>query len=67
VAEERVVLEDEADVALLHRQRQGVLAAEHHAARGREIEAGEDAQQRRLAGAGRPEQRHQFAGLDVER
>jgi hypothetical protein len=31
------------------------------------LQPGDDPQQRRLAGAGRAEQRHQFAGADVER
>ena len=33
---------------------------------GRHFEAGEHAQQRGLAAAGRPEQREELAGLDVE-
>ena len=61
VAEEGVVLEDEADVALLDGEAEGILAAEEDAAGGREIETGENAQERRLAGARRTEQRHQFA------
>jgi hypothetical protein len=32
----------------------------------RSFDAGDDAQQRGLAGAGRAEQRHQFAGFDFE-
>ncbi len=67
VAEERVALEDEADVTLLDGQPQRILAAEHDAAGARKIEAGEDAQQRRLAGAGGAQQRHQLARLDLQR
>ena len=65
--EQRIALEDEADVPLLHREAERILAAEEHPARGRELEPGEDAKERRLARAGRPEQRHQLAGLDLER
>ena len=51
VAEERVVLEHEADVPLPHVEIEGVAAAEEDAAFGRRIEPGEDAKQRRLARA----------------
>ena len=61
VAEQRVVLEHEADIALLHGELQRVLAVEQHAAGGRHVEAGEDPEQRRLARARRPEQRHELA------
>ena len=67
MAEERIVLEDEADVPLPHVEAERILAAEEHAARGRRIEAGEDAEERRLARAGRAEQRQQLAGADIER
>ena len=43
-----------------------VLVTEEDLARFGNLEAGDDAQQRRLARAGRPEQRHQLAGADVE-
>ena len=65
--EQRVVLEHEADIALLHGELQRVLAVEQHAARGRHVEAGENAQQRGLARARRPEQRHELAGGNIER
>ena len=67
MAEQRVVLEHETHVALLHGQPQRVLAVEQHATEGRNVEAGEDPEQRRLAGAGGPEQRHELTGLDFER
>src|SRR5262249_32665959 len=66
VAEESVVLEDEADIALLHGKADRVFITEKDTARGREIEAAEDAQKRRLAGAGRPEQRQELAGGDLQ-
>ena len=67
VAEERVVLEDEADMALADAEPKSVLAGEQHQAGGGEIEAGEDAQERRLAGARGPEQGDELAGVDIER
>ena len=66
VAEQRVVLEHEADVALADAARQRVVAVEQHLSLVRPFEAGDDAQQRRLAGARRAEQRNQLAGLDVQ-
>ena len=44
-----------------------ILAVEQHAARVRRLEAGQQPQQRGLAAAGRPEQREEFALLDIER
>src|SRR5690606_19284223 len=67
VTEQRVMLEDEADIALLHGPARGVLVAEEHRAGGGEVEAGDEAQERRLARAGRPQQRDQLARADVER
>ena len=67
VAEQRVVLEDEADVPALRaaawsrpRRRGSTAPCVGH------LEAGDDAQQRRLAGAGRAEQRDQLAGRHGE-
>ena len=65
--EERIVLEDEADAAVAHRNVGGVLVAEMDVAAIGIFEAGDHAQDRRLAGAGGPEQRHQLAALDIER
>ena len=44
-----------------------VLAVEHDAAGGRLVEAGEHAQQRRLAAAGGTEQREELALVDDQR
>ncbi|MCY1353754.1 hypothetical protein D9M68_483180 [compost metagenome] len=67
VAEQGVVLEDEADVALLHRLLRGVLVTEEDRAAGRAFEPGDEAKQCRLAGAGGAKQRDQLAGADIER
>jgi hypothetical protein len=67
VREQRVVLEDDADVALVGRGEGDVAAAEQdRAGRGLD-EAAEDAEQRGLAGAGGAEQRDEFLRRDVER
>ena len=69
VAEERVVLEDETD---LRDRRRGRLVTSSSvkqdatAARIGLLQAGDDAQQRRLARAGRAEQRDQLAAGNVE-
>ncbi len=66
-------LEDEAQqprtqrsarVLVLRRQRHAV---DRHFARRRPVEPGQQTQQRRLAGAGRADDRHRSAGFDVER
>ena len=59
VLEGRVVLEDEADAALLRRERGRVVARRSDRARVGLLEPGDDAQQRRLAAAARAEQRGQ--------
>jgi len=65
--EQRVVLEHEADPPLLHgKARRVQRVKEHGAAMGR-VEAGDDAQQRRLARARRTEQRDELARRNVER
>ena len=61
VPEERVVLKHEADAALADLPVRRVLAVEQHAAPIGRLEPGDDAQQRRLAAARRPEQRHELA------
>ena len=66
VLEGGVVLEDEADVALLRRERRRVLAGEEDLAGVGRLEPGDDAQQGRLPGAARPEQRRQRAALHLE-
>src|SRR5262249_26727574 len=61
VAEERVVLEDEPDVALPYRRVGHVLLVVEDRPRIRDLEPRDDPQQRRLARARRPEQREQLA------
>ncbi len=63
---QRVALEHRAHRARLRRPAGQILAVEQDAAAVRQIEAGDHAQQRRLAAAGGPEQREEFAGLDGE-
>jgi hypothetical protein len=67
VLERRVVLEHEADVALLRRQLGGVDAFDLHGSLVGELEAGDDPQQRRLAAAARAQQRGQLAVGDRQR
>ena len=62
VLEDRVVLEHEADVALLRRQLGGLDALDADRALVGGVEAGDDPQQRGLAAARRAEQRRQLAG-----
>ena len=64
VREEGVVLEDRVDVALVRRPIGDVPAVKQHAAFRRQVEAGDHAQRRGLAGAGRPEQREELAARD---
>ena len=66
VAKQRVVLKHEADLALTHMHIGGVFTAEVNAAGVRGFQPGNDAQQRGLAAARGPEQRDQFARIDVE-
>src|SRR5689334_24023414 len=64
--EQGIVLEHEAHPALLHaRLRHIVISQPHDAVIGR-LEAGDDPQQRGLAGSGRPEQADQLAMLDPQ-
>jgi len=67
MTEKRILLEDEADAALAQAERGRVFAVEADGAFLRRGETGDGAEQRRLAGAGGPEQRQQFAGADGER
>jgi hypothetical protein len=66
VREQRVVLEHEPDVALVGRQGHELAAPHLDAATVGPEEAGDDHQQRRLARAGRAEQREELPGPDVE-
>ena len=67
VLERRVVLEDEADAALLRRLARDVHAVELYGSGLRLLEPGDDAQERRLAAAAGAEQRRQGAGGDLDR
>jgi hypothetical protein len=66
VREQRVGLEDRVDVALVRRDADGGAAVDLDLALGRLVEAGDHAQRRRLAAAGRAEQRQELAGLHLE-
>ena len=66
VAEQRVVLEDEADAPVAHAARAEIFTIELHGPRVGRLQAGDDAQQRRLARARRTEQRDQPAARNVE-
>ncbi len=69
VAEQRVVLEHETDAPLAGRAVEDIFAVHHHRCRliavGR-VQAGDDPQQRGLAGAGGPQQRDQLAVFDMQ-
>ncbi len=65
VREQRVGLEDHADIALVRLQRALVLAVDDERAAGRRFEAGDHAQDGRLAAARRSEEGDEFALLDV--
>src|SRR5690606_4135221 len=67
VRKQRVVLEDESDAAVTHRNVGRVLVAEINRSAVRELEAGDHAQDGRLARSRRTEQRDQFAAFDLER
>ena len=60
------MLEHEADIALADAAGEGVIAVEQDLPLVRPFQAGDDPQQRGLARAGRPEQRNEFAGLDLQ-
>jgi hypothetical protein len=67
VREQRVVLEHDAYVAPCRRQFVDAAPADHDLARGLLDEARDDPQQRGLAAAAGAQQRHQFAGGDLQR
>ena len=67
VPEKSVMLENEADFALAHRERTGVFTMHDDLAAILPFEAGNDAQKSRLARPGRAEQRNELAGLDANR
>src|SRR5206468_658836 len=61
------MLEDEADPAVLEGPVGRVLAVEQDAPAVGRLEAGDDPEERRLAGPGRPEQRQEVPGRHLER
>ena len=67
VGEERVVLEDHVDRALVGRIGGHVATTQQDRPAGRELEAADHPQRGRLAAARRTEQREEFAGGDLER
>jgi hypothetical protein len=66
VREQRVVLEDRVDLALVGRVARDVAAGELDGARVRALEAADEPQRRRLARPRRAEQREELAGADLE-
>ena len=64
---QRVALEDHRDVAMARREVGDVAPADRDLARGHLLEAGDRAEQRRLAAAGRPDERDELAVADLER
>ena len=65
--EQGVVLKHKPGVPLMRFQPQNRLASDTDVARRRHDETGDRAQRRRLAAAGRPQQRQAFAILDPQR
>ena len=63
VREEREVLEGHADAAVFRRDVGHVIAVDQDAACGRLLDAGDEAQQDGLAGAGAAEDHHDLAGV----
>ena len=66
VREQRVVLEDGVDVAVVGRRARDVLSAEQHRTARRQFEPGDHAQHGGLARPRRPEQREELALADLE-
>ena len=66
VTEQGVVLEDESDTPVARAAGGRVLAGQQHRSGIAVVQAGDNPQQRRLARAGRPEQRHELAGGDLQ-
>jgi hypothetical protein len=64
--EQRIVLKDDVHVPLVRRQLRDVPACQEDAPAVRHLEAAQDPERRRLAAAGRTEERHELSGLDRE-
>jgi hypothetical protein len=67
VREERIALEDGVHVAAVWREPDDVAVAEEDRALRRLLETADHAQRRRLAAAGRPQEREEGSGRDLER
>ncbi len=63
---ERVGLENHGDVAIARGPGRDILAADNDLAAIGVVEAGDDAQERALAAAGRPDEGDEFASLGLE-
>src|SRR5713101_5512731 len=66
MAEERVMLEDKANLPIADRAGRGILAMKVDAAGVGNFQPGYHAEQGGLAGTGKPQQRDQFASRDLE-
>jgi hypothetical protein len=66
MAEQGQRLEHHAELAPVRRHRRDVGFVEQHAAGGRRLQPGDDAQQGGLAAAGRPEEAHQLPGRNQQ-
>lgn len=64
--EKGIVLKYKADLTIARRRVRGVLVVQTNRAAVGQFQAGNDAEERGLAGSGGAEQRHQFAGLDFK-
>ena len=67
VGEQRVVLEDHVDRALVRRVVGDVATAQQDGAAGRQLETADHPERRGLAAAGRAEQREELPGADLQR
>ena len=66
VAKQSVMLENETDLSFAHVLFRGVFAIEKNAAAVGVLQAGDDAQERRLSATGRAKQGHKFATGKIE-
>src|SRR5262249_5612589 len=66
MAEQGVVLKNKANAAFAGGLFGDIVAIKVHGSEVGEFEAGDDAQERGFSGTGRTEERHQFAGRDLE-
>jgi hypothetical protein len=66
VREQRVILEDHADIASVRRDPAHVVAADRDRALVLKGKAGDHPERRRLAGTGRPEKREELALIHIQ-